>query len=79
MVQHPRMDAEEFHTKGSKWRRLLGSFAAVAAAFLMVWLLLGIADILPLPSGNLGSSGVRLLGEAAAAALLLAAFGFWEG
>ena len=62
-----------------KWRRTLGYIGAVIAALSGLWLLLALVGLVPRPETEiLNQSGIRLIAEITVAALLLAAFGFWE-
>ncbi len=59
-------------------RRTIGRGAFLLGLVFIVWLLLGIFDIVPLMLGLPGESSVRVHAAAAVGCLMVAAWGFWN-
>ena len=59
-------------------RRVIGGAALFAAAICMVWLPLGLMDVIPFVFEIPGESRLRMHAAAAVLSLLVAAWGFWE-
>lgn len=64
--------------RGHQVRRLIGVAALSAAAICIVWLPLGLIDVMPFLFEIPGESRLRTHAAAAVLSLLVAAWGFWE-
>ena len=61
-----------------KWQTRVAQWAFALALLLVVWLPLGLFDILPFVLELPGESSLRLHAAAAVTCLMVAAWGFWE-
>jgi len=61
-----------------KWQRSIGRCAFALALIFIVWLPLGIFNLVPFVIELPGESSLRLHAGAAVACLMVAAWGFWE-
>lgn len=66
------------HGRGGRFRRWAGLAGAVLSVVFIVWLPLGIVEVLPFTLKFPGESNLRTHAAAAVACLMLTAWAWWE-
>ena len=64
--------------RSQKWQIIVGRCAFALAVIFIVWLPLGIFNVLPFVLELPGESSLRLHAAAAVGCLMVAAWGYWE-